>query len=313
VLLILCDLNGFKAYNDTFGHPAGDALLARLGTALATQLGERGHAYRIGGDEFCILARPGDGDFDETIRVATDALAEKGDGFSITAAHGAILLPREAATPTEALRMVDLRMYEQKSQGRVPADMQTMNALVSAVRERDLSLAERLGNTADLAGRVCRELGVSAAEEARIRQAAQLHDVGKVAVPDAILFKATALSEEEYALVRRHPVIGWEILRDVEFLGTAKTVVRHHHERWDGGGYPDGLAGEDIPLVARIFAVADTLDALTTDRPYRPGSPFPEARAMIRRVAGTQFDPGVVQAFDAVPDERFRELRERLG
>jgi ribonuclease P protein subunit RPR2 len=140
-----------------------------------------------------------------------------------------------------------------------------------------------------------------------------LHDVGKVAVPDAILFKTTTLTDEEYALIEQHPLIGWEILREVGFLGEAKLVVRHHHERWDGTGYPDRLAGEDIPVAARVFAVADTLDALTTDRPYRPGAGWAEARRTIRRAGGTQFDPAVVAAYEQIPDERFAQIKESIG
>jgi HD-GYP domain-containing protein (c-di-GMP phosphodiesterase class II) len=140
-----------------------------------------------------------------------------------------------------------------------------------------------------------------------------LHDVGKVAVPDAVLFKPGRLEPDEFALIARHPVVGSEILRDVDFLGEGKLVVRHHHERWDGGGYPDGLAGEDIPLAARVFAVADALDALTTDRPYRRGTRFAHARGEIRAHAGSQFDPGVVAAFDTISDDRLAALRDGVA
>ena len=136
-----------------------------------------------------------------------------------------------------------------------------------------------------------------------------LHDVGKVGVPDAILFKPGALSDDEFALIAQHPVIGSEILRDVDFLGEGKLVVRHHHERWDGEGYPDRLAGDQIPVAARVFAVADALDALTTDRPYRRGTRFARAREEIRSNAGTQFDPDVVDALETISDETFAELR----
>jgi ribonuclease P protein subunit RPR2 len=137
-----------------------------------------------------------------------------------------------------------------------------------------------------------------------------LHDVGKVAVPDAVLFKPGRLTEEERGVISRHPEIGSEILRDVDFLGDAKLVVRHHHERWDGGGYPDGLIGEEIPAAARVFAVADTLDALTTDRPYRAAVGWDEARREIERHSGTQFDPAIVNAYAGIPDEAFAYLRD---
>ena len=140
-----------------------------------------------------------------------------------------------------------------------------------------------------------------------------LHDVGKVAVPDAILFKPGSLSDDEFAMIATHPVIGSEILRDVEFLGDGKLVVRHHHERWDGRGYPDKLSGDAIPLAARVFAVADALDALTTDRPYRPASSWTAAREEIRAGAGTQFCPTVVSAYDQVTDDALDAIRAKLA
>ena len=113
-------------------------------------------------------------------------------------------------------------------------------------------------------------------------------------------------------MMEKHAEIGWEILRDIDFLGDAKLVVRHHHERWDGQGYPDGLAGEAIPLAARVFAVADALDALTSDRPYRSASSFATARREVCSKSGTQFDPAVVAAYRGVPDTTFEALREAL-
>jgi len=154
-----------------------------------------------------------------------------------------------------------------------------------------------------------RAVGLSLEESPQIEFGFLLHDIGKVAVPDAILFKTSRLTEEEYALIALHPVVGAEILRDVDFIGEGKLVVRHHHERWDGTGYPDGLAGEEIPLAARVFAVADTLDALTTDRPYRPASGWADAREEIGRHVGSQFDPTVVSAYEAIPDAEFDRLR----
>jgi ribonuclease P protein subunit RPR2 len=139
-----------------------------------------------------------------------------------------------------------------------------------------------------------------------------LHDVGKVAIPDGILHKPEPLGEEESRLMRRHPVIGAEIVGGVPFLEDAAQIVRTHHERFDGSGYPDGLAGEQIPLAARIFALADTLDAITTDRPYRPAASMSEARTTIAAGAGTQFDPAVVAAFDDLPDEELDRIRAEI-
>ena len=144
--------------------------------------------------------------------------------------------------------------------------------------------------------------GISLEESPQIEFGFLLHDIGKVAVPDAILFKTSRLTDEEYALIAQHPVVGAEILRDVDFLGEGKLVVRHHHERWDGTGYPDGLAGDEIPLAARVFSVADTLDALTTDRPYRPASDW-SARA--------RGDPRASPARSSIPRSSPRSTRSR--
>ncbi|MEA2297064.1 MAG: hypothetical protein QOE86_4703, partial [Solirubrobacteraceae bacterium] len=154
--------------------------------------------------------------------------------------------------------------------------------------------------------------GLEVAANTQIEFGFLLHDVGKVAVPDAILFKPDALSDEEFALIARHPVVGAEILRDVSFLGEAKLIVRHHHERWDGTGYPDGLRGDDIPLAARVFALVDTLDAITSDRPYRAAAGWAVAREVIVAQSGTQFDPSVVQAYLGIPDATFARLREAV-
>src|SRR5262249_11813189 len=136
-----------------------------------------------------------------------------------------------------------------------------------------------------------------------------LHDIGKVAIPDAILYKPSTLTEKERALMAQHPLIGAQIIRGIEFLGEAVQVVRSHHERWDGGGYPDGLSGEESPRRARVSSVADVLDALTTDRPYRPASQLRVAREMIVAQSGKHFDPDVIEAFRAIGDDVF----ERIG
>ena len=189
----------------------------------------------------------------------------------------------------------------------------TVRALANAVEARDAYTGRHAERVAAYGLEIAAAAGMNLADTPEMEFGFLLHDVGKVAVPDAILFKSGSLTPEEYALISKHPVTGWEILREIDFLGDAKLVVRHHHERWDGTGYPDGLSGESIPLAARVFAVADTLDALTTDRPYRPASDWSQSREAIRAAAGTQFDPGIVDVFDALPDRRFAAIRERIG
>jgi HD-GYP domain-containing protein (c-di-GMP phosphodiesterase class II) len=191
--------------------------------------------------------------------------------------------------------------------------MATVRALANAVEARDAYTGHHAERVAAYGLELSRSAGLALADDPQTEFGFLLHDVGKVAVPDAILFKPAPLTDEERVLMERHPVIGWEILREIEFLGDAKLVVRHHHEHWDGTGYPDGLAGDDIPVAARVFAVADTLDALTTDRPYRPAGAFAEARALIAAGSGTQFCPESVDALLAVSDERLEELRAGIA
>jgi ribonuclease P protein subunit RPR2 len=186
----------------------------------------------------------------------------------------------------------------------------TVRALANAVEARDAYTGGHAERVAAYGLEIARISGLQLTGDPQVEFGFLLHDVGKVAVPDAILFKPEPLNEGERRLMERHPVIGWEILCEIDFLGEAKAVVRSHHERWDGAGYPDGLAGQDIPLAARVFAVADTLDALTSDRPYRPGMPFADARRIIDAGAGTQFDPAVVDAFHQLSDATLRRIAE---
>jgi ribonuclease P protein subunit RPR2 len=190
----------------------------------------------------------------------------------------------------------------------------TVRALANAVEARDAYTAKHAERVAayglELAAAVEPELG----DDPQIEFGSLLHDIGKVAIPDGILYKSEPLTEQERGLMYTHPIIGWEILRGIGFLdGRAREIIRWHHEHWDGSGYPDGLAGEQIPLPARIFAVADALDALTTTRPYRPASPLAEARATIRADAGRQFDPRVVAALDTIPDEVLERIRAEIA
>lgn len=186
--------------------------------------------------------------------------------------------------------------------------MATVRALSNAVEARDAYTGKHAERVTAYGMEIARAVEMPLIDVPEIEFGFLLHDVGKVAIPDAILYKPDSLNDEERALMARHPVIGAEIIRGIEFLGDAALVVRSHHERWDGKGYPDGLAGEEIPLVARVFAVADVLDALTTDRPYRPASSLAVAREMIERESGTQFDPRVVDGFNTIPDDVFARI-----
>ena len=190
--------------------------------------------------------------------------------------------------------------------------MATVRALSNAVEARDAYTGKHAERVTAYGLEIARALGISLSDTAEIEFGFLLHDIGKVAIPDAILYKPGALTDEERMLMAQHPVIGSEIVRGIEFLGTATEVVRSHHERWDGHGYPDGLAEEQIPLAARVFAVADVFDALTTERPYRPASTLSVAREMITAESGRQFDPRVVVAFNSIPNATFEQIADAI-
>jgi two-component system, cell cycle response regulator len=297
--LVLFDLDGFKQYNDVFGHPSGDALLRRLGGRLESHLGDSGRAYRIGGDEFCALIDAGQGAADSHVEAAAAALLEQGDGFTIGCSHGSAVLPSEAHDSSTALTIADQRMYAAKRVGRVSAAQQSKDVLLSAVAERNRELGAHGHDVAELAAAVASACSLPLDEIEMIRHAAELHDVGKVAVPDAILDKPAALEESEWAFIRGHTLIGEKIIAAAPDLARVARLVRSSHENYDGTGYPDGLARREIPLGSRIIAVCDAFDAMTTDRPYREAMDAESAIAELRRCAGTQFDPEVVERFCA--------------
>jgi ribonuclease P protein subunit RPR2 len=243
-----------------------------------------------------------------TTRDEIDDLRERLSHVERSAAEKERQLERYAADLRDTFKRERERRHELRQ-----SYMATVRALCNAVEARDAYTGKHAERVAAYGLAIARAAGLALAEDPQIEFGFLLHDIGKVAIPDAILYKPEPLSPEERQLMSRHPVIGWEILRDIEFLGEAKLVVRSHHERWDGTGYPDGLAGEAIPLAARVFAVADTFDALTTDRPYRPASPIAEARELIEAGSGTQFDPAVVGAFARVPDAELERIRTEIA
>ena len=296
-VLVLFDLNGFKGYNDVFGHPAGDALLGRLGARLGTAVQPHARAYRMGGDEFCILASLEDTNPLAIVDRGRSALDEAGDGFEISAAYGCVLVPEEADDVGAALGIADRRMYAENATARRSADEQSRDVLLKALEEHHPDLGAHVHDVGLLASAVAEELGLGGQQLQHVRHAAELHDIGKVAVPTAILDKPGRLDPGEWQFIARHTLIGERILGAAIALRPVATLVRASHEHYDGNGYPDGLAGEEIPLGARIVSVCDAYDAMTSDRPYQGSLSPEEAVAELNRCAGTQFDPQVVDAF----------------
>jgi diguanylate cyclase (GGDEF)-like protein len=301
-LLLLFDLDGFKDYNDTFGHLAGDALLARLGAKLEQAVGRLGTAYRLGGDEFCAHLDLEDQDSDALIHRAAAALSETGVEFSIRASLGVVLLPHEADSAEHALQIADERMYANKRTRSTAARSQAGEVLLRTMHAKQPDLDEHSNNVAELAGRVARRLGLGGEVLDEIARAAELHDIGKVGIPDAILNKPSSLTPGEWEFIHQHTILGERILHGAPALRPVARLVRASHERWDGTGYPDGLRGEQIPLGARIVAVCDAYEAMTANRTYRTAIPHDHACHELRTAAGTQFDPTVVDAFLAVID-----------
>lgn len=255
--LVLLDLDGFKGYNDRFGHPAGDALLARLAGSLRDRAGTHGEAFRIGGDEFCALIPAADLLDDLTPTRIAAALSERGDGFHITSSYGTATIPDQASSPSDALRIADTQMYAHKRQSRRPAADHARELLTHILADTDGQLAAHAERVAQLAAAIARQLGLSPLQAREIQQAAELHDIGTIAIPDAIL---------------------------------------HTLEHFDGTGYHDAVAGEQIPLVARIIAAADAYDAMTSPRPHNAPLTSSQACNELRRRSGTCLDPTVVQA-----------------
>ncbi len=296
ILLLLFDLDGFKGYNDTFGHVAGDALLARLGFKLNSAVGPDGSAYRLGGDEFCVILPRTHDDLQRRVTAAASALEEHGETFAITASCGSVLLPHEATTADYALQLADKRMYAHKHSRRSGAREQAHDVLIHILRAKQNGLPDHASGVAELAVRIGRRLAMDAEQIDELRRAAALHDIGKLGIPDAILAKPGPLDPTERDLIRQHTIIGERILSAAPALRPVAAVVRATHERWDGNGYPDHLCADQIPLAARVIAVCDAYDTIITDSCYRPASTPKQAREEIKREAGHQFDPAIVTA-----------------
>jgi putative nucleotidyltransferase with HDIG domain len=255
----------------------------------------------------------------ECLRIGADDYLRKPVNMKelLSASHRALEKYRLMRENREYQRELEQRVSERTARlnqalGEIEQTYQTtLEALAAALdaRERETGChSERVMRFTLL---LARKLGVPDSELRGIARGALLHDIGKIGVPDSILLKPAKLTEEEWVEMRKHPELGFQILKGIPFLEDARQIVLSHQERWDGTGYPRGLRGEEIPLGARIFAVVDTLDAMTSDRCYRKALPFSAAREEMIRCSGTQFDPRVVEAFLSIPEEQWTELRRK--
>ena len=315
--VVMIDVDGFKLYNDTHGHPAGDAALQGVAAALRDACREEDTVGRYGGDEFLVVA-PGAAaeDAADLARRLHDAVASHtlrlgGAVLPLRVSAGVATYPRDGVDRDLLVACADGRLYESKNRGgaaTVGGDARdtpgldassfgVLSGLVTAVDRKDRYTYAHSEQVTRLALLLGQELGLSADTLRSIRLAGLLHDVGKIGVPDRILKKPGPLSADEVETMNSHPALGEAIVAGLPDLAAIRTGVRSHHERWDGRGYPDGLAGEDIPLLGRLLAVPDCYSAMTMDRPYRAALSHGLAMAEIARGAGAQFDPAIVRAF----------------
>jgi diguanylate cyclase (GGDEF)-like protein len=319
--LCLLDVDDFKRINDRFGHPTGDRVLSQL----ATRLRQGGEGFRLGGDEFAVLL-PG---YDQRdAHAAAASIVERlaavplDHDVNVTVSAGVATFPSQGVGRDELIRLADSALYWAKEHGKNQvriyrpdvvelAELKRLAAgpdraaryraaasLAKAVDARDVYTGSHSERVAELAARVAVRLGADDETVELTRLAASLHDLGKLAIPEEILRKPGPLTEPERLVLERHPQIGFRMLESLGVDPVAEWVL-HHHERWDGTGYPDGMPGEEIPLGARIIFVADAYDAMTSDRVYRTRLSDPEAIAELERCAGSQFDPAIVAAFAA--------------
>jgi diguanylate cyclase (GGDEF)-like protein/putative nucleotidyltransferase with HDIG domain len=315
--LCLLDIDNFKEINDRHGHPVGDRVLAQV----ARRLRQNGEAFRLGGDEFALLLTGRSGEDAAAVAEAVlhrVAMGADVRGIDVTLSAGVAEYPQYGVERNELLRVADEAMYQAKEEGKNQvriyrpdsreltqlrklaegrdrsARLRAAASLAHAVDGRDAYTGRHSYMVGELASRIAKRMGLPREEIELARLAGRLHDIGKLAIPEEILRKPGPLNDPERLVLERHPQIGFRMLESLGIEPVA-TWVLHHHERWDGRGYPDGLSEEEIPLGSRILFVADAYDAMTSDRVYRPKLSHEEAIAELERCAGAQFDPTVVQ------------------
>ena len=308
-VLLLLDLDGLHTYNDRFGPAAGDELLRRSAQMLvqaAAPLG--GTAYRLEDSRLALLVPSGESQIGEVVVAVTAALHDEGRDLLIGRAYGEVAIPDEATDSDCALQIAGQRLTAHNQRQHRSARRQAHAVLMAVLAARRPELREHLRVVVYRSIALGRRLGLGREEIDDVALAAELQDVGLLAVPEAVLEKRTALSPEEAALIRERPVAGERIIGSAPGLAPVASLVRSSSEHFDGSGFPDGVAGDAIPLGARIIAVAVAFAALTAPRPYRAAGTIEDALAELRRCAGTQFDPRVVEALAADLSEEQAEL-----
>jgi diguanylate cyclase (GGDEF)-like protein/putative nucleotidyltransferase with HDIG domain len=317
IAVALIGIDNFRLFNDTHGHEAGDQVLLRVAELMAEAAGPDGIAGRYGPDEFVVVHPGEDAERLEAstreLQSATRAMAIRvGDSeeLPVTVSIGIAGVPAHASSVTPLLAEASVALTEARASGGdvvvvartgeersgFAGSFDVLQGLVLAVDTKDRYTKRHSEDVARYAVYLARRMGMDEMLEP-VRLAGLLHDVGKIGIPDRLLRKPSRLTDAEVKVFNQHVALGDAIVRDIPHLDDVRAGIRHHHERWDGGGYLAGLTGEEIPLVARIIAVADTFSAMTTTRPYRKALPIPEALRRLRDAAGTQLQPELVDAF----------------
>jgi len=322
--IFMLDLDNFKAYNDTYGHPAGDNLLSQMGKIIKGSVRNIDRAFRYGGDEFVIIlpqtTREDAYVVAERVRVQIDKAMGK-QAIAVTCSIGLSNYPMDGVVADELIDVADNALYHAKRAGgnqillssnvlSEPLDeggmhgayakrngLSAVYALVSAVEAKDPYIYGHSKKVNTYAVALAEAIRLPPDEVANVSTAALLHDIGKIGIPDKVLNKKGKLNEEDWKAIKAHPKLGATIIRNIPHLVPCVNSILHHHERWDGGGYPEGLKGEEIPIEARILAIADTFEAMTSARPYRPALSLEEIIKELRKGAGLQFDPKLVEVF----------------
>ncbi len=324
VSLIIFDIDSFKAINDSLGHLAGDEMLRQLAKTLRDVVPPE-DAYRYGGDEFAVVlvgvdqkqATQAAERLRDTVEKAT-----ANSGQKLTVSLGVGSFPQLAASSEELIYRADMAMYWAKSTGknrvgdwdgllsrRAGKAMQEYSSghrgkihdavasLVSALAAKDPLTRDHTERCSWYSAELAEELGLGGEETSVLRLASLLHDIGKLVMPDEVLCKPGPLNQDEWGVMRQHPVSAMHILSQMDSVAEALPAIFHHHERFDGSGYPDGLTREEIPLASRILMVTDAFDAMTSDRPYRKAMTIEAAVEELECNSGSQFDPKIVEAF----------------